>query len=164
MDETLLENGERADEPLAAAELKIEGEAETFSEETAAPSEEILETEAEEAALAAEDYEKIAKEDLAALKAQFPALAGLASLGALPNPVRYAELRELGLSPAEAYLATGGAPRKRSDNRAHLQSAVPRIGALGSTTLSAEEMAEARRLFSDLDDAQIHRLFKKVTN
>jgi hypothetical protein len=131
----------------------------TEAEETSAEHE----AEAAQPPLCDEDYERIAREDLEALKAQFPALSGLPSLRALKNPVRYAELRELGLSPAEAYLATGGVPQKKSDNRAHLKSAVPRMGAIGATALTSEEMAEARRLFSDLSDAQIHRLYKKVT-
>ena len=159
MEETLLENEQESEAPLLTEQTEPETEPISESAEDAA---EAIEDKPD--ALTNEDYERIAKEDLDILKSQFPALAGLASLGALQNPVRYAELRELGLSPAEAYLATGGAPRKRSDNRAHLRSAVPRIGALGSATLSSEQMAEARRLFSDLSDAQIHRLFKKVTN
>ena len=110
------------------------------------------------------DYAALAREDLAALKSEFPALTGLSSLTELKDPVRYAELRDLGLSPKEAFLATGGSPQRKSDNRAHLRSAVPRIGALGDSSLSAGEMAEARRLFSDLNDAEIHRLYKKVIN
>ncbi len=161
MEETLLENepvGEIAQSPLPEAEptpaLPEEGEEGTADEatENATPS------------MTDEDYQKLEREDLEALKAQFPALSGLSSLCFLSDPVRYAELRDLGLSPAEAYLATGGALRKRSDNRAHLQSAVPRRGAVVTSALSSEQMAEARRLFSDLSDAQIHRLFKKVTN
>ena len=30
--------------------------------------------------------------------------------------------------------------------------------------ISAEQMAEARRLFSDLNDTEIYRLYKKVSN
>ena len=110
------------------------------------------------------DYAALAAEDLAALKAQFPALKNLASLASLSDPVRYAELRECGLSPKEAYLATGGTPRRASDNRAHLFSAVPRASTAITESISAAEMAEARRLFADLSDAQIYKLHKKVSN
>ena len=110
------------------------------------------------------DYAAMAAEDLMALKAQFPALEAISSLSELPDPARYGELRELGLSAREAYLATGGAVRKKSDNRAHLLSAVPRTSASVGEIMTGEQMAEARRLFSDLNDAQIHRLYKKVTN
>ncbi len=110
------------------------------------------------------DYAALAAEDLAALKAQFPILKGLSSLTSLSNPVRYAELRELGLSPREAYLASGGTARVASDNRSHLFSAVPRTSAAVTEAISTSEMAEVRRLFSDLSDAQIYKLHKKVTN
>lgn len=147
--------------PAEQTEAQAQTEAvpqDTGEAENAVPEEESLPP------LTDTDYERIAAEDLSVLKAQFPALAALSSLVALPNPSRYAELRELGLSPAEAYLATGSIARKKSDNRAHLRSAVPRMGAVSATALTAEEMAEARRLFSDLSDAQIHRLYKKVMN
>ena len=120
-------------------------------------------TEATEATAADPDYEALASADLSDLKAQFPALSELTSLTELPEPIRYAELRELGLSPREAYLATGGAVRKKSDNRSHLFSAVPRTSALGKDLPTSEQMAEARRIFSDLSDEQIYRLYKKVT-
>lgn len=157
--EELLEN-ETAAEP---APLPAEEETETVREDTPQEPTENADgaAEAEEEAV---DYAALAAEDLAALKAEFPALRQLTSLAALSDPVRYAELREMGLSPKEAYLATGGTARRASDNRAHLMSAVPRQGALAANLPTAEQMAEARRLFSNLSDAQIHRLYQKVTN
>ena len=136
--------------------------AEEIADESAASPTEAPEAEeqipAEEA-----DYEAVARADLDALKAQFPALSALTSLAELPDPARYGELRELGLTPREAYLAIGGAPKRKSDNRSHLFSSVPRTSAHGRDLPTSEQMAEARRLFSDLNDAQIHRLYKKVT-
>lgn len=157
MMEELLEN-ETAAEPVP---LPPEEETEISRED--APTE-PAENAGDEAETEAVDYAALAAEDLAALKAQFPALRELSSLAALSDPVRYAELREMGLSPKEAYLATGGTARRASDNRAHLLSAVPRQGALATNLPTAEQMAEARRLFSNLSDAQIHRLYQKVTN
>ena len=148
-----------AEEPLAEAET---GEAAEITETEKADG--ARESAAEAAEEEATDYARLAAEDLLALKAQFPALRSLTSLLELPDAVRYAELRELGLSPREAYLATGGTPRQRADNRSHLLSAVPRRSALGTELPTSEEMAEARRLFADLTDAQIHRLYKKVMN
>ena len=165
MDETTLENAsitECAPEETKEAAVS-EGLEETASQAPEEPTEEdadLLEDEAEESV----DYAALAAEDLAELKAQFPALKDLPSLAALQNPVRYAELRDMGLSPKEAYLATGGTARRRSDNRSHLLSAVPRSSALATGLPSGAEMAEARRLFSNLTDSQIHRLYKKVTN
>jgi hypothetical protein len=155
MEETNLENQNEVtncaemspEEPVADAAHTSEEEAEALAEEV----QEI-------------DYAALAAEDLATLRAQFPALKGLTSLAALSDPVRYAELRECGLTPKEAYLAIGGTPRRASDNRAHLFSAVPRASTATTEAISAAEMAEARRLFSNLTDAQICKLYKKVTN
>lgn len=162
--QTLFETEAEKKAPDAEAEQPLE-EAEAAEAEGAEAAEEAAEGEEEAAAEEdATDYARLAAEDLLALKAEFPALRSATSLLDLADAVRYAELRELGLSPREAYLATGGTPRRRTDNRAHLQSAVPRRSALGAELPSSEEMAEARRLFSDLTDAQIHRLYKKVMN
>ena len=154
---------EATTEPALAAEA---AEAESYDADSAVAADTPAEDAAEEdsAEEDAVDYAALAAEDLADLKAQFPALKSLPSLAALSDPVRYAELREMGLSPKEAYLAIGGTARRKSDNRAHLLSAVPRASALANGLPSNAEMAEARRLFSNLSDAQIHRLYKKVTN
>ena len=153
-------------EATATALSAEEAEAKGLDTDSAAAADAPIEDAAEETENEedAVDYAALAAEDLADLKAQFPALKSLPSLAALSDPVRYAELREMGLSPKEAYLAIGGTARRRSDNRAHLLSAVPRASALANGLPSNAEMAEARRLFSNLSDAQIHRLYKKVTN
>ncbi len=142
------------DTNLEATTAQVAAE-EIADESSASPTEA---PEAEEA-----DYEAVARADMDALKAQFPALSALTSLAELPDPARYGELRELGLSPREAYLAIGGTPKRKSDNRSHLFSSVPRTSAHGRDLPTSEQMAEARRLFTDLNDAQIHRLYKKVT-
>ena len=48
------------------------------------------------------DYEGIIREDIAQLKSEFPELSELSEITQLNNPLRYAALRDLGLSPAEA--------------------------------------------------------------
>ena len=153
-------------EATAPALSAEEAEAKGLDTDSAAAADVPIEDAAEETENEEDtvDYAALAAEDLADLKAQFPALKSLPSLAALSDPVRYAELREMGLSPKEAYLAIGGTARRRSDNRAHLLSAGPRASALANGLPSNAEMAEARRLFSNLSDAQIHRLYKKVTN
>ena len=158
-----MENEATTEPALAAKATENEGPDADSAAIADAPAEDTAEVEdnAEEDTV---DYAALAAEDLADLKAQFPALKFLPSLAALSDPVRYAELREMGLSPKEAYLAIGGTARRKSDNRAHLLSAVPRASALANDLPSNAEMAEARRLFSNLSDAQIHRLYKKVTN
>ena len=107
------------------------------------------------------DYARVAAEDLVTLKAEFPELLELRDICELNNPLRYAALRDLGLSPAEAYLATAKRTPKR-DNRAHL-SAVGSISYAPQGTMTEAEMSAARELFSDISDAQIRKLYKKVT-
>ena len=108
------------------------------------------------------DYARIAEQDMAELRKLFPALGGKTSITELDDPVRYAALRDLGLTPKEAYLATSE-PQRRFDNRSHLTSAVPHGAGGGISQMSARELDEARELFSGLSDREIRRLYKKVT-
>lgn len=107
------------------------------------------------------DYERLAEEDAAELRTLFPELDTLKSITELENPLRYAALRDLGLTPEEAYLAT--TRRKRADNRSHLNASVPRHSSTPSSSMSEAELAAARELFPDISDAKIRSLYKKVT-
>lgn len=107
------------------------------------------------------DYAQLAKEDLIALKSEFPELEALGDISELNNPLRYAALRDLGLTPSEAYLATAKRAPKR-DNRSHL-SAIGTASYSQQSTMNDAEMAAARELFSDISDAEIRKLYKKVT-
>ena len=106
------------------------------------------------------NYSEIAREDVMALQKEFTELASLQSITELDNPLRYAALRDLGLSPREAYLATAERPRRR-DNRAHLYGTPRR--AFGGSTMPEADMATAREIFGDLSDSEIRKLYKKVT-
>lgn len=108
----------------------------------------------------ATDYESIIAADVAALKAEFPELATITDVTDLNNPMRYAALRDLGLTPAEAYLAT--AKRARPDTRAHLRSARGK-SAVGVASMSYAELATAREIFPGKNDAQIEQLYKRVS-
>ncbi len=108
------------------------------------------------------DYARIAAEDLLALQREFPSLLSVHSITELPNCTRYGALRDLGLSPKEAYLAIGGAQTRRQDNRAHLRSSVPRSHTGITTQMSTRELENARMLFSNLSDGEIARLYQKV--
>ena len=108
------------------------------------------------------DYAALARRDLWELQAEFPELTALHDLCELPDPARYGELRDLGCSPKEAYLATRPIPAKRPDNRAHLHSAVPSPLHGADDVVSVGEIARVRALFSDLTDAQIRALYKRV--
>ena len=107
------------------------------------------------------DYASIVEEDLTSLRSEFPELRGINSILELRNPVRYGALRDLGLTPAEAYLATEGRS-VRKDNRSHLVSSVPKSTARPMTDIPKRELEIARELFSDLSDREIHKLYRKV--
>ena len=108
------------------------------------------------------DYESLMMEDLAELKREFSELDSIENITELSNPLRYAALRDLGLSPREAYLATS--PRKTAtDNRAHLSSAVGRTTSRPKTAIPPAQLRLARELFSDLSDAEINALYRRVT-
>lgn len=108
------------------------------------------------------DYERIIEDDLAELRAEFPELYGISDITELDNPLRYAALRDLGLSATEAYLAT--TKRKRHDNRAHLKSAYGRSAAAPTGMMTQRELRDAREIFGNLSDAEIQRLYRKVTS
>ena len=109
------------------------------------------------------DYEKMAAEDLALLQSRFPLCRSMTHITEMQNPLRYAELRDLGLSPEEAYIATNY-PRllaREKDNRSHLHSAVPK-GARGES-MNAEALAQARELFGNLSDSELLSLYRRAT-
>ena len=99
--------------------------------------------------------------DIAELRQGFGELSGITSITDLPSPTRYAALRDLGLSPTEAYLATS---RPKSDGKAHLTSSVPRAKSGTVLSMTKQEMSIAREIFHDMDDLEIQKLYKKVTN
>lgn len=107
------------------------------------------------------DYEALMASDVEALKSEFPELRGINDITDLNNPLRYAALRDLGLTPSEAYLAT--AKRRTKDTRAHLQSAHGRNAATYMGMMSQHELATARELFPGMSDSDLQRLYKKVT-
>jgi hypothetical protein len=109
------------------------------------------------------DYEALIEKDLEELRNSIPGLEDLSDISELENPVRYGALRDLGLSPREAYMATTGERKTRSDNRAHLRSSVPRAVHSDSSDMPYRELALAREIFSGVSDAEIQRLYKKVT-
>ena len=108
------------------------------------------------------DYEELMRSDIRELKDEFPELEGIESISALENPLRYAALRDMGLSPREAFLASSYRP-KRTDNRAHLRKTVPG-GARGRQSgMSRAELIYARELFSGMSDSDIYNLYKRVS-
>lgn len=130
--------------------------------DTGAVFEENSACDADQEALESEgvDYAELIVKDAEELIAQFPELSGIKDITELENPLRYAALRDLGLSAAEAYLATS--PRRKQDNRAHLRP-TRSVAKASSQLMSESEMSAARELFSDISDSQIRQLYKRVT-
>lgn len=108
------------------------------------------------------DPAELAAADLVEIKRLAPCYAEAEDLRELPFAHRFAELRELGLSVGEALAAV--TPRFEKENgKAHLRPGVGVGRSRPAGTMSAEEMAEARALFRDLDERAIHALYRKVT-
>lgn len=159
MDESISGNVSEVDEVTA--------EPNGMTAETAEGSNTAEGTAAEQPALAGEDnddidYAAVVARDVAELRSQFSELSELTNITELANPMRYAALRDLGLTAAEAYLATS--PRaKRADTRAHLTGTVPKGASLPRGSMSSAELDAARDIFTGMSDAQIQALYKKVT-
>lgn len=107
------------------------------------------------------DYSLVIEEDLRALKRDFPELASITDITELDNPMRYAALRDLGLTAREAYLATSDR-RTARDNRAHLSPAAPRRAGVPTGGMTRSELERARELFSGMNDAEIQALYRRV--
>ncbi len=107
------------------------------------------------------DYEALIQEDLKILKGEFPELSEITHITELHNPMRYAALRDLGLTPKEAYLATSERPKAR-DNRSHLSPAAPRRAGTPTGGMTRVELERARELFSGMNDAEIQALYRRV--
>jgi len=136
----------------ASAPVRQTGEKVGAAPETAAAE--------KEEAPPAVDYAGVAAKDLETLRRTFPECAEMDSLCQLGNPLRYAQLRDLGLSPEEAYLATAR-PHTHPDNRSHLTSSVPRAAA-GGIGMTAAQLSAARELFEGLSDAELTRLYRRA--
>ena len=127
-------------------------------------TESALDTGTEPAANTAEgiNYEELMESDLAELKQEFAELKDVGSITELKNPLRYAALRDMGLTPTEAYLATAG-KRRSTDTRGHLVGSIPRAAGGPPSSMSKRELDSARELFSGLTDSQIQQLYRRVT-
>ena len=155
MDEEIVTQNE--DIPTDTQEIISEAQSDTdapASDETASPlaeSEDTPET----------DYAEIVRTDMESLRRSFPELGENFSLSDLKDPLRFAALRDLGLTAKEAYLASGGR-KKAYDNRAHLTASVPRSAVSQSADIPLTELKIARDLFSVMSDSELQRLYRRV--
>ena len=100
------------------------------------------------------------EQEISGLGYQFDEIAHSKDPSSLFNTERYRELRSLGLSEREAYLATRISPRE--DNRAHLSASFAREAKTPSSTMPETELRRVRDLFEGMSDAEIRRLYKRV--
>lgn len=135
--------------PEEETEERAENETETETQTDDAQGEEAF-------------YRALIESDLEELRLAFPETRNITDITELENPLRYARLRDLGLSAKEAYLATSP-KRHRIDTRAHLTSAVSRIASSPKGALTKRELDSVRDLFAGMSDSEIQNLYKKVT-
>lgn len=131
-------------------------------ESYAAPDSDCSEKSAEEGDGEITDYGAVERADLIELKREFPELSSLGRIIDLSNPLRYAQLRDLGLSAKEAYLASSGT-RHRASGKGHLTGAVPGGAKVADSAMSPSELKGARELFGNLTDEELQRLYRRVT-
>ncbi len=100
--------------------------------------------------------------ELDGLSEEFPRLRA-EEPEALLDTQRYRELRALGLSSREAYLATAKRSEIRQDSRAHLSGSVPKRAHPLGTGMSTQELSLAREIFGSMSDEDIRSLYRRVT-
>ena len=105
-----------------------------------------------------EDGELDFEKDLATLKAEFPEIRGIDSIKRLANPEKYERFRRLGLTPSEAYMASG---EHRSAARAIPTS--PLSVTRQREGIPDRQLRMAREIFTGLTDVEIQALYKRVT-
>ncbi len=147
-----------------ATEAELEAEVNTANCEGIEEAE-FLDTppEVSEVEVEASETEDTLESDLDELSREFGELSGVGSISEIDGALRYGELRELGLSPREAYLATRPKQIKERSARAHLTPAAPSAVRRLSPTMPHKELKIARELFENLSDSEIEALYKKVT-
>ena len=106
--------------------------------------------------------DELLAEDIDTLASAFPELSSLNDLSELHGYERYVELRAMGATATEAYLATAKRTVKQ-DSRAHLRSTVSATASIPGSAMTARQLREAREIFSGMSDEEIRALYKKVT-
>ena len=150
-----------------------EGEAASDADATSSQATEPNASEGEKSAGGeATDYAKMAADDLAVINRAFPGM-NVTDLRKIDNPGRYGALRDLGLSPEEAFRATNhvriseqvaASARARVDGKSHIRSDMPaKSGSAEGFSLSAAQLREARELFPGKSDKEITALYRSVS-
>ena len=96
--------------------------------------------------------------DILELKNQFPETSGEGSQGEIVNSEKYRRFREIGLTPAEAYMACGGGRAKE-----RLRPTSPLSVKRRDDGIPQRQLRMARELFSEMSDTEIQALYRRVT-
>lgn len=96
--------------------------------------------------------------DLEELKEEFSELAGVGSIEDLRFPEKYLRFRKMGLSPTEAYMATGEHKAKER----HIPSS-PLSVSRRAEGIPQHQLQMVREIFEGLTDIEIQALYKRVT-
>lgn len=118
-------------------------------------------------------FEQKKANDLAAVHASYPETRKYDSVEKFPNFRRFAELRDLGATPVEAYNAShpaqvrenaSSAARQQSlnDTKKHLKSTVPKGSKGTGVSMTRQELSEWRELFPDKSDKEILGLYRRT--
>lgn len=171
--DTLKHLGVEGDD-VEAGLVKLAAEAaETTPEEYLKKREEERRTEEARKTVQRIAFEKKMQDDLAAIHAAYPETRKYNSVMEFPNFKRFAELRDSGNTPTEAFDAAhpqairesaASATRQQSLNNTknHLRSAVPKGSKDNSVTMTKKELSECRRMFPNLSDKEILALYRKT--
>ena len=117
--------------------------------------------------------DRMVEKDLNELHSLFPETKNINKFESVPNVKRYAELRDLGLSVAEAYNAANPGARREAiassvrqqsinASKSHLKSNVPISAKDTSIKISRSDMEQMRDLFPDKSDKELIALYKKT--
>ncbi len=122
-----------------------------------------------------QEFEKIARADLAELQATYPETKQYKDIRELPQDIlkEFGRYRDMGLSAKKAYAAANPdgirttvatAVKKQSlhDSKSHLHSTVPKGSKDNSISMPSAKKAEWRDLFPNLSDKEIEALYKKT--
>lgn len=130
-------------------------EAEDYTKKDA---DDYIEAEAEDAGIDTAEDEISYQDDLCELAGMFSELENLSDIERIREYEKYKHFRALGLSPKEAYLATGEPqPKRRAAPTSPIS--VRRPGG----AMPESELRMAREIFSDLSDREITILYRMVT-
>jgi hypothetical protein len=123
-----------------------------------------------------QEFEKIAKADLAELHAAYPETQKYSDIRDLPPEIRreFGKLRDMGLSAKKAYAAANPdgirteiatAVKKQSlhESKSHLRTAVPKGAKDSSVPMTRADLATWRDLFPGMTDKEIISLYKNTS-